>query len=145
MRRWILLTLAVLLLLAMGTVPGAAKKGGEGAEVVHATLPCGIGWDDDSNTLENLDDECLVHNVRNANGDHYLILHGQIPDDLMEEFVADGSPKRYDTMCLVNYGFLYPEMAGEPWMWTDSTRKFTKDGKMTEVCKPPYIDPPPPP
>jgi hypothetical protein len=127
--------LAVVWMMALSGIASASN----GAKVLHANLPCAVGWDDSSWSTPSAGG-CDVQNVMTPKGDYKLILHGQIPVDQMAAFIAAGSPKSFATRCLVNYGFLYtaepPIPHWEPFMVrTDSVRHFTPDGKMTEVCE----------
>jgi hypothetical protein len=53
----------------------------------------------------------------------------------MAAFVTAGSPRSFAAGCLVNYGFLYMAGFAGEFVFTDSVRDFTPDGKMTEVCE----------
>jgi hypothetical protein len=70
-------------------------------QVVHANLPCAVGWDDASWFVDSAGG-CDVQNMMTPDGGYRLTLHGQIPADQM------GTP---------------------------SVRRFTPDGKMTDVCE----------
>ena len=74
-----------------------------------------------------------------ASGEYHLVLHGQIPEDAMGEFVAAGSPKQFHTICLVNWRFWAESGSMSTMLFTESVRKFTPNGQMTEVCKPPVV------
>ncbi len=122
-----------------GDVIGAGATGsGGGAQVIHATAGCAVGWNDESWDADSAGG-CDVQNVMTPNGGYKLILHGQIPADQMAAFAADGSPASFATTCLVNYGFLITTIPGQDWggrmVFTDSVRHFTPDGQMTEVCE----------
>jgi hypothetical protein len=86
------------------------------------------------------DPSCEVINIRTPDGRYRQVLRGQIPPDWMDEFVAAGSPTSLGTNCLVNYGFLATEHAGEDWtgllVFTPSIKHFTASGAMVEVCEP---------
>ena len=136
-----LFVLAIAASLAILAVPGSADSS-EGAEVAHFTeLPCQVAWFDPGDPFAYNDEACTVHSVRTPKGAYHLVLHGQIPGEFMDEFIADGSPKAYETACLANYGWLwatYGDQSNWPDNWADgmttSIRRFTPDGKMTEVC-----------
>jgi hypothetical protein len=114
-------------------VSAAADTAG-GAQVIHANLPCAVGWDAASWDVPSAGG-CDVQNVMTPKGDYKLILHGQIPPDQMAAFIAAGSPRSFAAGCLVNYGFLYMAGFEGEFVFTDSVRDFTPDGKMTEVCE----------
>lgn len=138
-RSFLLIAIAVALLVATA-VPGIAKPGG-GADVAHFDeLNCNVSWYE----ADIGDPYCQVHNVRTADGAYHLVLHGQIPDEDMDDFVTGGAPKTFEGDCLANYGLLAEVFGTEPGVWPDdwrdeavfttSVRRFTPDGKMTEVC-----------
>lgn len=136
-----LFVLAIAASLTLMAVPGSADLG-EGAEVAHFDeLPCQVAWFDPGDPFAYNDPACTVHNVRTPNGAFHLVLHGQIPVEFMDEFIDAGSPKSYEGGCLANYGWLwanYGDQSNWPDNWADgmttSVRRFTPDGKMTEVC-----------
>jgi hypothetical protein len=135
MRRVVALLGAGVLALAIA-VPATAAEPAR-TVVVHADLPCNVGWDD---SWSAEDSSCDVQNVRMANGAFTEVLQGRIPADQMEAFRAAGSPSSFTTSCLVNYGWLRKFHAGDDWgplmVFTLSVRHFTPDGRMTEVCAP---------
>jgi len=141
MRRTLLLVAASAAVLLMIAAPGVAKTGG-GAEVAHFDeLPCQVAWYPTADPFALNDPACQVHNVRTPNGAYHLVLHGQIPDEFMDDFIADGTPRTHEGACLANYGILvanYGDQSNWPPDWSDglttSIRRFTPDGKMTEVC-----------
>ena len=91
------------------------------------TVPCDVGWSEDVGSV--MTDDCWGTNVKTANGRYVLSLHGQIPDELMDEF--DG-PIHYASGCWSNWFFVRDE-AEDPAVST-SVRRFTPNGKMIEVC-----------
>lgn len=127
--------------LAMVAVPGSAAPGG-GAAVAHvAELPCQVAWFDTVDPFAYNDPSCRVHSVRTPEGAYHLVLHGRIPAEFMGEFVADGSPRTHEGACLANYGWLWATFGSQsnwPADWADglttSVRRFTPNGRMTEVC-----------
>ena len=133
MRRVLLLGVLLTAMLAAGSLPVVADGP---AEVIHGSWPCYVGWSDETWELEG---GCEVHNVLTASGNYHLVLHGQIPDEAMAAFEADGSPKAFPTFCLVNWRFWDDSGRTDPLIWTESVRKFTPNGQMTEVCKPPVV------
>jgi hypothetical protein len=133
-RSFLLIAIAVAVLVATAA-PGIAKPGG-GADVAHFDeLGCDVAWYGAELGLI-ADPACRVHNVRTADGAYHIVLHGQIPDEWMDEFIDDGAPKTFEAGCLANYGLLVA--AGWPedmeWVFGTGVRRFTPDGKMTEVC-----------
>jgi hypothetical protein len=135
MRRVVALLSAGVLALAIVVPVSAAAP--QGAVVVHETYGCNVGWDDSWGAE---DSSCKIQNVLMPNGVFTQVLHGQIPAGQMAAFRADGSPSKYATGCLVNYGWLRKYHADDYWeplmVFTSSVRHFTPDGRMTEVCAP---------
>lgn len=123
MRR--LAVLGSLVMLVGVAVPAAA---GGGAQVVHKeAVPCDVGWSDDVGPVTT--EDCWGTNVKTPDGRYVLVLKGQIPDERMDEF--DG-PLQQATACWANWFFVRDD-SEEPAV-TDSVRRFTPDGQMTEVC-----------
>jgi hypothetical protein len=128
MRRRAVLTLVLVLGLLSAVFWAPAAAAGSGAQVIHKeAVPCDVGWSEDVGMI--MTDDCWGTNVKTPNGRYVLTLHGQIPDDRMDEF--DG-PLHYMSGCWSNWFFVYDE--GEEPAFTHSVRRFTPNGQMTEIC-----------
>ena len=91
--------------------------------------PCRATWGGATNVGPVTTEDCWGTNVKTPDGRYVLVLKGQIPDERMDEF--DG-PLQQATACWANWFFVRDD-SEEPAV-TDSVRRFTPDGQMTEVC-----------
>jgi hypothetical protein len=128
------LTLAATVLVVAFAAPAAA----DGAQVIHRTAQCSIAFDGYTESLGfGYDDpECDVINIHRPNGGYTLIVHGQVIPEFMDRFLESGvrkySAQWSEGECFAAYLFVVDE--GHTPVWTDSVRRFTPDGKMTETC-----------
>ena len=124
-----LLVAAVLVLIALPATAG-------GADVIKETRECSVAFDDASLAGDAADPACDIVNIQRPNGGFTLVIHGQVQADFMDAFLESGVRQYSATWeageCLASYLFVLRD--GGPWIWTDSVRHFSADGKMTEVC-----------
>jgi len=143
MRRTILLSGVVALVLGlvpMSTPLSAAAADPGGEAIRFSAAACWVAWSPETEAAEVTDWECWGINVRTADGRYLLVLHGQIPEEWMSQFIADGRPAAYATTCMFNFGFWRESGMQDPMVFGESVRRFTRNGAMVETCVPPVAE-----
>jgi hypothetical protein len=127
---------ALVMLMAVIAVPATAGNNG-GAIVKHSDgeYPCSVGFDD-TNSQADDDWDCDIVNIFHPDGGYTLVIHAQVQDHMMDDFRESGV-RRYSSEfpageCFAAYLFFVED--GHTPVWSDSVRRFTPDGKMTETC-----------
>jgi len=105
----------------------------EGDTLTEDVVPCNVDWTSDS-SANVTDPNCSATNMQAANGDHFLILEGQIPEESMADFAADGTPALSEQTCAVNYLYWLRSGGETPFIFVESVRQFTPEGEMLEIC-----------